>query len=257
MRCEPELRQEPDERVVEGAQPRRDHRLVEHTLHGGAEARHLARLLREGLDHADTGDVLLRLGRELGDPLLDLLARRPVQPAVASGDDHHERDRRQRDDGEAGVHREHDAGGDQDRQRRLQDEHEAVAEEEADRLQVDRRARHELAGLLRVEETELERLQVRVHAVAQVELDPEGDAAGNQAPRDAEEQPQEPGCDDRGGERPQVRLALAYLIDRAPDEVGDEHAGRHRHGRQREGDDHALPVGAQEAEESPERLQGV
>ena len=54
---------------------------------------------------------------------------------------------------------------------------EAVAEEEADRLQVDRRPRHELAGLLRVEEAELERLQVRVHAVAQVELDPERDAA--------------------------------------------------------------------------------
>ena len=79
QRGEPELRQEPDERVVEGAQPRRDHRLVEHALHGGPEARELALLLRERLDHAHAGDVLLGLGGQLGDPLLDLLARRPVE----------------------------------------------------------------------------------------------------------------------------------------------------------------------------------
>ena len=48
--------------------------------------------------------------------------------------------------------------GEHDRQRRLQHEDEAVAEEEAHRLQVDGRARHELAGLLAVEEAELERL---------------------------------------------------------------------------------------------------
>ena len=66
-------------------------------------------------------------------------------------------------------------------------------------------------------------------------------------------EPQEAGADDRGGERPQVRLALADLVDGAADEVGDEHARRHRDRREREGDDHPLPVGAQEAEESPER----
>ena len=76
QRGEPELRQEPDERVVERAQPRRDHRLVEHALDGLSEARELALLLREGLHHAHAGDVLLRLGGQLGDPLLDLLRRR-------------------------------------------------------------------------------------------------------------------------------------------------------------------------------------
>ena len=68
----------------------------------------------------------------------------------------------------------------------LGDEHEPVAEEEADRLQVDRRARHQLAGLLAVEEAELERLQVAVEPVAQVVLDRQRDAAGDEPPRDRE-----------------------------------------------------------------------
>ena len=60
----------------------------------------------------------------------------------------------------------------QDRQRRLQDQDEAVAEEEPHGLQVDGRARHELAGLLAVEEPELQRLQVLVERLAQVDSTP-------------------------------------------------------------------------------------
>jgi hypothetical protein len=71
--------------------------------------------------------------------------------------------------------------GQEDGQRRLQDEDEAVAEEEAHRLEVDRRARHQLAGLLAVEEPELERLQVPVHPVAQIELDAQRYAPGDEA----------------------------------------------------------------------------
>ena len=56
----------------------------------------------------------------------------------------------------------HRDAGQQQREHRLQDEHEPVAEEEAHRLQVDGRARHQLAGLLAVEEAELEALQVAV-----------------------------------------------------------------------------------------------
>ena len=69
--------QEADERVVERAQPRRRHGLVEHARDGRLEARELARLGGEGLDHAHAGDVLLHVGGQLGDPLLDLLQRRP------------------------------------------------------------------------------------------------------------------------------------------------------------------------------------
>ena len=65
---------------------------------------------------------------------------------------------------------------------RLQDEHEPVAEEEAHGLQVDGRARHQLAGLLVVEEAELEPLQVAVQQLAQVVLDAERHAPGDHPP---------------------------------------------------------------------------
>ena len=65
----------------------------------------------------------------------------------------------------------HRDAGEHERERGLQDEHEPVAEEEAHRLQVDGRARHQLAGLLVVEEAELEPLQVAVEQLAQVVLD--------------------------------------------------------------------------------------
>ena len=75
----------------------------------------------------------------------------------------------------------------------LGDDHEAVAEEEAHRLQVDRRARHELAGLLAVEEAELEREQVVVDLVAQVVLDAERDLARDEPPQDRQAEAHEPG----------------------------------------------------------------
>ena len=98
---------------------------------------------------------------------------------------------------------------------------------------------------------------MRVHPVAQVELDAQRDPPGDQPPRDAEEEPQHLRARDRDSQRQQVGLALADLVDRAADEVGDEHAGRHRDGGQREGHQDSLSVGPEEAEESPEGLQGV
>ena len=117
------------------------------------------------------------------------------------------------------------------------DEHQPVAEEEADGLEVHRRARHELAGLLAVEEGELERLQVAVHPVAQVELDAERHAAGHQSPRHAEQEPQDPGPRSR---RRAARSAPspAHLVHRAADEERDQHPHAHRGGGQHERDDH-------------------
>ena len=57
----------------------------------------LVRLAREGLDDAHAGDVLLGVGRQLGDALLDLLDRRARAAPVALGDHDHERHRRHRD----------------------------------------------------------------------------------------------------------------------------------------------------------------
>ena len=80
---EADLRQEADERVVEGLHARGDHGLVPHPPDAPAEALELAVLAREGLDHAHAADVLLDVGGQLGDALLELLQRRARAPAVA------------------------------------------------------------------------------------------------------------------------------------------------------------------------------
>ena len=55
----------------------------------------------------------------------------------------------------------------------LEEEDQAVAEEEADALEVDGRARHQLAGLVAVVEAEREPDEPRVEPVAHVHLDAE------------------------------------------------------------------------------------
>ena len=200
-RRQPELGQEADEGVVEGLQARGHHRLVPDAPDAAAEALELALLAREGLHDAHAADVLLDVGRELGDPLLELLQRRARAPPVARGDADHDRDRDERDGRQARLHGDHRPRREEDGQRRLQHEDEAVAEEEAHGLQVDGGARHQLPGLLAVEEAQLELLQVLVHAVAQVELDAERDAARDQAPRDGERQAQHARGEDDEGER--------------------------------------------------------
>ncbi len=82
-RREAELGQERDRRVVGGFQARGHHRLLEHAADAVAKALQLARLARERLDDAYARDVLLGVGRELGDALLHLLDRRTRAPAVA------------------------------------------------------------------------------------------------------------------------------------------------------------------------------
>ena len=64
----------------------------------------------------------------------------------------------------------------------LEEEDQPVAEEEADALQVDRRARHQLPGLVPVEVAEREPHELGVDRVPQVELDPERLLAGDQPP---------------------------------------------------------------------------
>ena len=196
-RGEAEVGQEAEQRVEERLDARGEHLLVKDALDGVAEALELALLLGERLDDAHAGDVLLGVGGELGDPLLGLLHRRARPVAVAVGDEDHERHRRQRDRGQVGLEDEHGHRGEQDRDHRLRDEHQPVAQEEADRLQVDRRARHELARLLAVEEPQLEPLELAVERVAQVDLDPQRHLAGDQTPVHAQHQPPEAGGGDR------------------------------------------------------------
>ena len=155
---QPQVREEADQRRVARLDPRRGHLLVEHAHHRVLEALELAVLLGECLDHADAGDVLLRIRGQLGDPLLSLLKGGSRTSPVAPRDQHHERDRRQRQRRQLRLKHEHRDRRERDRQDRLGDEDQSVAEIEADRLKVDGGARHQLTGLLAVEECELERL---------------------------------------------------------------------------------------------------
>ena len=153
------------------------------------------------------GDALLRLGGELGDPLLDLLHRRAGEAVEAGRREDHERHRQQRQRRQPGLDREHHRARQQQRERVLGQEDQPVAEEEADRLEVDRRPRHQLPGLLRVEEPQLERLEVGVDPLPQVELDRHRDLAGDQPPDHGQPQPQDAGADDRHRQRQRCRGA--------------------------------------------------
>ena len=192
-----EVRQEADQRRVPRLDPRREHLLVEHPRHRVLEAAELALLLGERLDHADAGHVLLGLRGQLGDPLLRLLNRRPRPAAVQPRDHDHERHRRERQRRQRRLEREHRDRREPDRQDRLGDEDQAVPEEEADRLQVDGGARHQLPGLLAVEERELERLQGRVQRLAQVDFDGQRHPPRDQPARRAQRQPGQAGGEDR------------------------------------------------------------
>ena len=156
-------------------------------------------------------------------------------PVVARGGEDDERRRRQRDQRQQRVDRDHHRAGEGDRQQVLGDEDQPVAEEEADRLQVDRRPRHQLPGLLGVEEAELEPLQVRVEALAQVEFDRQRDLAGDQraGPRSG-----------RGAGSPAPTIASAsgsrsglspssIALTALPDQPRDQHRHPHRQPRRR------------------------
>ena len=166
----------------------------------------LVLLAGEGLDDADAGDVLLGLGGQLRQPLLHLLQGGPGDAVVAGGGVDDEGRRRQGDQRQPRLDRDHHRGGEDDRQQVLGDEDQPVAEEEADRLQVDGRPRHQLSRLLAVEEAQLQTLQVGVEALAQVELDRERDLAGDHSAHHGQPQPKDSGADDRQREGQEVGL---------------------------------------------------
>ena len=91
----PELGQKADHRVELRLDARRDHRLLEDASNCARKAIELERLAREGLDDADARDVLLGVCGELCDSLLHLLDGGPGGAAIALGDQHDERHRRE------------------------------------------------------------------------------------------------------------------------------------------------------------------
>ncbi len=147
-------RHERQERHVQRPLPVRGQRLLEDRVGRLAEVLLAARLLRERLHDVDAGDRLLGDDGDLCELLLDLAQDGLRDPAVAVGDPGDDRRDRERDERELPAVDEQDGRDDHDRHHVLGEEDEPVAEEEAHRLQVDRRARHELARLAAVVEAE-------------------------------------------------------------------------------------------------------
>ena len=102
--------------------------------------------------------------------------------AVAVRGEHDDRRDREGDERELPAVEEEDDRHDDDRHDVLREEDQAVAEEEADRLEIDRRPRHELPRLAAVVEAERQAQEVRVELVAQVVLDAERLSPGDHAP---------------------------------------------------------------------------
>ena len=211
-----EQRQEREQRHVERALPERADGLLEDGAGRALELRLAAILLRERLDDVDADDRLLGHGRDVAELLLHLAQDgvRDVAVAVGDRDDHRrdrERDQRQPplDDEEHGHHRD-------DGEHVLEEEDQAEAEEEADRLQVDGRPRHQLAGLVAVVEAEREPQQVRVQPLAHVLLDPERLPAGDDPAAEHQRRLDDAGPRSRRRSRRAPRCRAAPRSPRSP-----------------------------------------
>ena len=136
----------------------------------------------------------------------------------------------------------------------MPDEDQSVAEEEPHRLQIDRRARHELASLLVIEERKLEPLKVSVEAVAQVELDAERHLSGDQPAQHAQYESSEPGHPNGDGPHDQLPVVVvADRVDREAREVRDQHGEPDRPERERKRPRDTPPIGMQETKQASER----
>ena len=158
-------------RHVGGLQSGCAQRLAKDPLRPRPEPIRLVLLLRERLHHAHAHDVLLGAGGDVGDPLLDLLQHGVADPRVPVGHVGQHRRDRERDQRQLHADQRHHHQHADHGEHVLGEEDQAVAEEHPHRLHVDRGPRHQLPGLMPVEEAVGEPLHVAVHAVAQVVLD--------------------------------------------------------------------------------------
>ena len=163
---------------------------------------------------------------------------------------------RGRDECEAPVDDEHDRRRRDDRQDVLEEEDEAVAEEEAHRLEVDRRAREELARLVAVVEAEREAEELGVEGVAHVELDAERLPAGDQAAAGHEERARRPDGEDEAGDDVQLagRWRRECLVEPGSGQPRDPHGGRLRTDREQDRDEQRPLVRLEESEQADEGL---
>ena len=216
--CLRDEREEGEQRHVQRSLPIRGERPLEDRVRCVAEVLCAPRLLRERFHDVDAGDRLLCDRRDLREVLLHLPQDGLRHLAVAVRDRHDDRRDREGHEGELPAVDDEDRGDDDDRDDVLREEDEPVAQEEADGLEVDRRARHELARLAAVVEAEREPEEVRVQLVPQVVLDAERLLSRDDAPPVHESPADQPESDDGSDledEHPRVCAAVDLVDDDA------------------------------------------
>ena len=132
------------------------------------DAQRLAFLLRERLDLADAGEVVVQRGVELAQLVLPLAERRAHVTRKAAHRQHDQRDRQHRQQRQLPVHgKQHRADPDQ---RQHVDQHvgDGVGDQLLEHVRVVDHARHQLAGLLVLVEAQREALQMLVDVLADV-----------------------------------------------------------------------------------------
>ena len=250
-----EQRQEREQRHVDRTLTEGAHGLVEDGAGSALELLLASLLLRERLDDVDADDRLLAHRRHVGELLLHVAQDGVRDVAVAVGDGDDQRCDRERNERELPLdHEKHDHHR-RDREDVLEEEDQAEPEEEADRLQVDGRARHQLASLVAIVEAERQPQQVRIEGLAHVLLDPERLPARDQPATGHQQRLHDPDGDDRR-HHPEKRLRAALRLD-SLDRLADEQHDRDRrrlreHGQDRRDEQRAL-VRPQEAEQADER----
>jgi hypothetical protein len=230
-------------------------RLPEDGFGAGVELGLLGRLLGKRLDDVDADDVLLGDCRDVRQLLLHLPQCRMGDAAVPVGEHDEERRDGEREQGQPPLDEEEHGGHGHHREHVLEEENQPVAEEKADSLEVDRRPRHQLPGLMAVVEAEREADQVRVQPVPQVHLDAERLLARDQPAADHQRRLRDPEPDDRPDEDPQ-RVGVARpdrLVDHALRHPDQRDLRRLRANGQHDRDDERHAVGAKEADQAKKR----
>ncbi len=117
---------------------------------GGAEPLHLVRLLAVGADDADAGERFLDHGAEVGELLLDRLEPAVDLLAEVANADRDERQRREGDERQPGVDRQHQDDRHDERENGAGRIHDRRPDHHAHRVEVVGGARHQVAGAPRL-----------------------------------------------------------------------------------------------------------
>ena len=174
----------------------------------------------------DADDVLLGDRRDVGHLLLDVAQQRMRDVAVAVRDDHQHGADRQRDERELPREDEDDDADADDREDVLEEEDQAVAEEEPDALQVDRRAAHQLAGLVAVVVAEREPHELRVDRRPHVHLDVQRLLARDQPAAGHHDRAQD--AEPEHGADQQRQPAQVIVVEDADDAARQQHGDERR-----------------------------